>query len=155
MTGRVLALDWGDRRIGVALSDLMKITAQPIKTIHYKGQHELKTVFTEIFEMIQNESVETIVSGLPVNMNGSEGPRVQKTKDLVLRFQKFLKKNNFDFESLNWVYWDERLSTSGAERVLLQADVSRKKRKNVIDKMASVFILQGYLESLREDDFYL
>lgn len=107
----------------------------------------MKTVFLSLVKILQDQEVGTIVIGLPINMNGTEGPRVLKTREFIHHFKKFLtkiKQNSDDFE---WIFWDERLSTSGAERHLIAANVSRAKRKKVIDKMAAVFILQGYLES--------
>lgn len=150
-TKRTLSLDVGDRTVGVAISDLLGMTAQPVKTIRYKGEHELKKVFTELLEIMKSNDVGEVLVGMPLNMNGTEGPRTKKTEIFLESFQNFIKKKNLDLDTWAWTTWDERLSTVGAERVLLEADVSRSKRKNVIDKMAAVFILQGYLESKRDD----
>lgn len=145
ITGRIMALDVGDCSIGIALSDEMRIIAQPLKTLRYKGEHEFKHIFSELAKIIEEQNVGTVVVGLPLNMNGSEGPQAKKVLNFVERFKKNLTKNSTDPENWEWVYWDERLSTAGAERHLIDADVSRSKRKRVIDTMAAVFILQGYL----------
>lgn len=133
--GRKMGLDVGDKTIGVALSDLLGWTAQGLKTIFRKNKKE---DFKELEEIINSNDVDTIVVGLPKNMNGTIGPQGEK----VLEFCEELKtKFNIKVE-----LWDERLSTVAAERSLISADVSRKKRKQVIDKMAAVYILQGFLD---------
>lgn len=142
---RIMALDVGDRTVGIALSDEMQITAQPLKTLRYKGEHDLSPVFVELTKIILEQNVSTIVTGLPLNMNGTEGPQAKKVLQFVERWQKNLAKNGHDPDDFEWVEWDERLSTAGAERHLIDADVSRAKRRSVIDTMAAVFILQGYL----------
>jgi len=131
-----MGLDYGERTIGVAVSDALLMTAQGIKTIRRSPKElaELKTI-------IQEYEVDEIVLGYPKNMNGTLGPRAQATEE----FAQLLKE---EF-ALPVTLWDERLSTMGAERSLLAADVSRAKRKQVIDKMAAVFILQGYLDYFR------
>jgi len=133
---RIMGLDFGERTIGVAVSDALLLTAQGIKTIR-RSKKELE----ELRGIIQEYEVEEIVLGYPKNMNGTLGPRAQMTEE----FASVLKA---EF-GLEITLWDERLSTVGAQRSLLEADVSRAKRKQVIDKMAAVFILQGYLDRLR------
>lgn len=133
---RIMSLDFGERTIGVAVSDALQITAQGIKTIR-RSKEEL----LELKQIIQEYEVDQIVLGYPKNMNGTLGPRAQMTEE----FSEILKG---EFQ-LPVILWDERLSTVGAQRSLIQADVSREKRKKVIDKMAAVFILQGYLDHLR------
>lgn len=144
---RVVALDIGDRTVGVALSDEMGITAQPHGTLRYPGPPEFKKVFKELAHILREQNVKTIVYGLPLNMNGTFGPQAEKTEDFIDRFQDFFLAKEADPESFEWISWDERLSTTGAERTLLQADLSRAKRKKVIDTSAAVFILQGFLDS--------
>lgn len=134
---RTLALDVGDKTIGVAASDLMGWTAQGVETIRRIG---IKKDLQRLEEIIKEYEVNKIVVGLPKNMNGTIGPQGEK----VLEFVERLKKR-FQAEV---VLWDERLTTVSAERTLIEADVSRKKRKEVIDKMAAVYILQGYLDSI-------
>ena len=145
MITRILALDVGDRTCGVAVSDELGITAQPVATLRYKNPIERKRVFDELAKIISERNVGTIVVGLPLNMNGTAGPQAAKVREFVNALQNHIIKKNKKNENIAWVSWDERLSTSGAERALIAADVSRGKRKDVIDKMAAVFILQGYL----------
>ncbi|KAB3537340.1 Holliday junction resolvase RuvX [Alkaliphilus pronyensis] len=133
---RVMGLDVGDKTIGVAVSDPLGWTAQGIETIQRIG---IKKDLQRLEEVIKGYEVNVIVVGLPKNMNGSIGPQGEK----VLEFTERLKKR-FNIEVM---LWDERLTTVAAERALIKADVSRKKRKKVIDKMAAVYILQGYLDS--------
>ena len=130
---RIMGLDFGSRTIGVALSDSLQWTAQGLKTIK-RSKNEL----VELAGIIKENEVTEIVLGYPKNMNGTIGERAELTK----KFGEILDKKF----SLPVIYWDERLSTVGAERALLEADLSRAKRKKVIDKMAAVFILQGYLD---------
>lgn len=133
--GRILGLDVGNKTIGVAVSDLLGYTAQGVTTIR---RETLDKDLEVLQEFIREYDVELIVVGLPKNMNGTIGPQGQKVKD----FSNFLKKRI----QPNIIYWDERLTTVEAERTLLEADVSRKKRKKVIDKLAAVYILQSYLQ---------
>ncbi|MCZ0756047.1 Holliday junction resolvase RuvX [Anoxybacillus sp. J5B_2022] len=135
---RVLGLDLGTKTLGVAVSDELGWTAQGIETIpinEEKKQFGLK----RLREIIAEYNVDTIVLGFPKNMNGTVGPRGEASE----RFAALLKR---EF-SLPVILWDERLSTMAAERMLIAADVSRQKRKKVIDKMAAVMILQSYLDS--------
>jgi len=135
---RVLGLDVGSKTIGVALSDEMGWTAQGIETIKINEERN-DFGLGRLRELIEQNNVSLVVIGLPKNMNGTIGPRGEAS-------QSFAKLIEEEF-SLKTVLWDERLTTMAAERVLLEADVSRKKRKKVIDKMAAVMILQGYLDS--------
>lgn len=135
-TARVMGIDYGDVRIGIAVSDLMGWTAQGVETIHRKSEeHD----FARLAELIQQYEVEKIVLGFPKNMNGTIGPRGELS-------QQFAEILNEKF-GLPVILWDERLSTMAAERMLVSADVSRKKRKQVVDKMAAAIILQNYLDS--------
>ena len=129
---RIMGLDFGSKTIGVAMSDALFWTAQGIKTIRRS-----KMEISELRELIREYEVNEIVIGYPKNMNGTLGPRCALTDEFaeVLRSEFGLPVE----------LWDERLSTVAAQRTLLEADVSRSKRKLVIDKMAAVFILQGYL----------
>lgn len=137
---RVLGLDFGQKTIGVAVSDPFGWTAQGIEIIKRNQETNLKDSIARIGEIIKEYNVEKIVLGYPKNMNNTIGERGEKTE----AFKKKLEKAF----NLPVILWDERLSTVGAERTLLEADLSRKKRKNVIDKMAAVFILQGFLNSV-------
>lgn len=132
---RIMSLDVGSRTIGVACSDALYLTAQGIETIR---RTSLERDFNRIKELIAEYEVEEIVVGLPKNMNGTKGDRALKTEEFVGKMQEVI--------TTPVTFWDERLSTVMAERSLIAADVSRKKRKGVIDKMAAVVILQGYLD---------
>lgn len=132
---RILALDIGSRTIGVACSDALHLTAQGIETIR-RTSHA--NDFNRLSEIIKEYEVTKIVVGLPKHMNGTEGDRVEKTKQFVEKMQEVI--------DLPVEYADERLSTMMAQRSLIEADVSRKKRKGVVDKLAAVFILQTYLD---------
>jgi putative holliday junction resolvase len=135
---RTMGLDVGSRTVGVAISDALGWTAQGLETIKI-NEDENEFGFERIGYLIKEHEVSKIVVGLPKNMNGTIGPRGEASevyaKELEQRY------------GLPVILWDERLSTVAAERVLLEADVSRKKRKKVIDKMAATMILQGYLNS--------
>ncbi|MDO6846989.1 Holliday junction resolvase RuvX [Priestia megaterium] len=135
---RVLGLDVGTKTIGVAVSDEMGWTAQGIETIKIADE-QMEQSYPRLQQLIDEYSVDKIVVGLPKNMNGTIGPR----GEACIEFADNVKEKL----NIETMMWDERLSTMAAERVLLSADVSRKKRKKVIDKMAAVMILQGYLDS--------
>lgn len=132
---RILGLDIGDKTIGIAVSDEMGWTAQGLKTLIRKGFNE---ELSSIKEIIEEYGVKEILVGLPKNMNGSIGPQGKKVIIFVERLKTAL--------SLPVLLWDERLSTVRAEKVLLEADMSRRKRKGLKDKLAAQFILQGYLD---------
>ncbi len=139
MTGqRILGLDVGDRTVGVAVSDLLGMTAQGVETIR---REELSADLSRLDELMREYDAVKLVVGLPRNMNGTEGERCEFVRAFAGEIQKVRPDAVI-------VFWDERLSTVAASRSLIAADVSRKKRKKVIDKMAAVFILQGYLDSL-------
>ncbi|KKM09252.1 Holliday junction resolvase [Clostridiales bacterium PH28_bin88] len=134
---RLMGLDIGDKTIGVALSDPLGWTAQGLTTLR-RGEEVVEDI-TRLRGLISDYQVEEVVVGLPKNMDGSLGPQAQK----VLEFVSLLRETLPQPIHL----WDERLSTVAAERVLLDADLSRRRRKQVIDKMAAVMILQGFLDS--------
>ncbi len=135
---RLMALDLGTKTIGVATSDRTRMIATPIETITRKK-------FTQdaerLLAIIAAGNIGLIVLGLPVNMDGTEGPRCQSTRAFARNFAKL--------SPVPVVYWDERLSTAAVERMLIQADASRAKRDQVIDKLAAAWILQAALDSLR------
>ncbi|MBF8984781.1 Holliday junction resolvase RuvX [Lutibacter sp. B2] len=132
---RSMGLDVGDKTIGIAVSDAMSLIAQGLETIRRTNQ---KADYKRIGEIIQDKTITKIIVGLPKNMNGTIGPQGEKT----LKFAEGLK-NRFKVEIL---MWDERLTTVSAERTLISADVSRQKRKKVIDMVAATYILQSYLD---------
>ena len=138
LDGRIMGLDVGDKTIGVAVSDLMGLTAQGVKTIKRVGK---KKDIESLKEIIKERQVNKIVSGLPKNMNGTLGPQGEK----VIKFCELLEEET----GIKIEYWDERLSTVAAERTLIQGNVRRENRKGVIDMVAAVIILQGYLDRQR------
>ncbi|MCQ2969655.1 MAG: Holliday junction resolvase RuvX [Clostridium sp.] len=135
---RILGLDVGSKTIGVAISDPLGWTAQGIDTIRRKNkEHDLELVY----KICKDYGVETIVIGLPKNMNGTIG----ESGERVLALAELIKeKTNLPIEM-----WDERLTTVAAHRAMLEADLSRGKRKKIVDKVAATYILQGYLDKLR------
>lgn len=135
---RTMGLDVGSKTVGVAVSDVFGWTAQGLTTIKINEEEE-QYGFDAIGSLIEEYEVSKVVVGLPKNMNGTIGPRGEASQDYAEELRKRF--------GLPVILWDERLTTVAAERVLLEADVSRKKRKKVIDKMAAVMILQGYLDS--------
>ena len=135
---RIMALDVGSRTIGIACSDALLMTAQGIETIR---RTSLENDFNRLRELISEYEVHELVVGMPKNMNGTKGDRAEKTEEFVEKMKAVI--------DLPVTFWDERLSTVMAERQLIAADVSRKKRKGVIDKMAAVVILQGCLDRLQ------
>lgn len=138
LDGRIMGLDIGDKTIGVAVSDLMGLTAQGVTTIKRVGK---KKDIEEIKKIISEKKVNKIVSGLPKNMNGTVGPQGEK----VQKFCELIKQET----NLPIEFWDERLSTVAAERSLIEGNVRRENRKKVIDMLAAVIILQGYLDLQR------
>ncbi|WP_044566220.1 Holliday junction resolvase RuvX [Anaerococcus provencensis] len=132
---RIMGLDVGDKTIGVALSDPMFLMAHPIETIKRK---KASLDIQRLVEIIEKEDVETIVIGLPKNMNNSIGPQSMK----VMSFVDLLKKQT----DKEFIYEDERMTTLQSERVLIDMDVRRENRKKYIDKIAATFILQSYLD---------
>jgi putative Holliday junction resolvase len=138
---RIMGLDIGSHTIGVAISDELRITAQGLKTIRRRSKEE---DFEEIIGIIDQFNIGKIVVGLPKNMNGTLG----KQAEMVLQWIKAIREK----VDLPIVTWDERFSTVEASRVLLEADLSRRKRKKAIDKLAAVIILQGYIEKDRNQN---
>lgn len=138
---RILALDIGSKRIGIAMSDELGLIAQGLESMNCVN---MEADLEHIKELVAQYGVEEIVVGIPYNMNGSEGPQTSK----VRAFMEMLSGK----VEVPLVEWDERLSTVAAERALLEADMSRAKRRRVIDKLAAVIILQGYLDRKRFED---
>lgn len=137
---RIMGLDYGTKTVGVAISDPLGFTAQGIETIDRKEENKLRKTLARIEELTKEYQVETIVLGLPKNMNNTLGERAEKT----LEFKEMLERRT----GLSVVMWDERLTTVEAERTLIESSVRRENRKKYIDKIAAVIILQGYLDSL-------
>lgn len=133
---RIMGLDYGDKTIGVAISDELGWTAQGVEVIRRKSPEEDRERLTQL---IREYGMDEIVVGMPKNMNGSVGPRGEASLEFAERLRNWF--------GLPVQLWDERLTTVAAQRTLIEADVSRKKRKGVIDKMAAQLILQGFLDS--------
>jgi putative Holliday junction resolvase len=135
---RLLGLDVGTKTIGLALSDVSRSIATPYDTIR-------RTKFTDdaqiIRDIVQKQDVRALVIGLPINLDGSEGPRAQSTRAFARNLASIIQ--------LPMLFWDERLSTAAVERHLIEADASRKRRAEVVDRMAAAYILQGVLDRLR------
>lgn len=133
---RIMGLDVGSQTIGVSVSDPFGWTAQGVETIRHTTREK---DFQRLKELVDMYQVELFVLGMPLNMNGTKGMRAERTEEFAAELQ-------VAFPDMAQTFWDERLTTVMAQKELIAADVSRKKRKKVIDKMAAVAILQGYLD---------
>jgi len=136
---RIMGLDYGSKTVGVAISDPLGITAQGIEIIRREKETKLRQTLARIEALIKEYEVESIVLGFPKNMNNTIGDRAEKS----LAFQEMLKKRT----GLEVVMWDERLTTVEANRTLMEGKVRREDRKQYVDMLAAVYILQGYLDS--------
>ena len=141
---RIMGLDYGSVTVGVAISDELLITAQGIETVRRKEENKLRRTLARIEELVNEYNVEKIIVGLPKNMNNSIGDRAIKSKE----FADMVSRRT----GLEVVMWDERLSTVTAHNAMLEADVSRKKRYNVVDTVAATIILQNYLDYMHNLD---
>lgn len=137
---RIMGLDYGTKTVGVAISDSLLFTAQGVETIQIAQAGKLRKTYARIESLIKEYEVDRIVLGFPKNMNNTEGERCRAT----LEFKENLERRT----GLEVILWDERQTTISAERVLQESGVRREERKQYIDKIAAVFILQGYLDSL-------
>lgn len=137
---RIMGLDYGSKTVGVAISDSLGITAQGIETIERKEENKLRKTLARIEALAEEYEVDKIVLGFPKNMNNTIGERAEKS----LEFKGMLERRT----GLPVIMWDERLTTVEAERTLMESGVRREERKKYVDKIAAVFILQGYLDSL-------
>ncbi len=135
---RIMGLDFGSKTVGVAVSDSLLLTAQGIEIIRRKEENKLRRTFARIEELILEYDVGEIVIGCPKHMNGSSGERVELTEEFMDRIKRRT--------GLPAVMWDERLSTVEADRIMMEAGVRRENRKEYVDKIAAVIILQGYLD---------
>ena len=141
---RKIALDVGDKTIGVALSDELGITGQGLTTIERVG---IRKDCGKVMDLIREYDCDTVVIGLPLNLNGTDSVQTEKVREFKTMLEN--KMRSTGMQKVNVVWQDERFTTVMAERVLIDADVSRKKRKDVIDKQAAVIIMQSYLDSQR------
>ena len=137
-----IGLDVGDKTIGVAISDALNITAQGITTIERIG---IKKDTSKVIDYIKEYDCDTVIIGLPLKLDGSDSPQTEKVREFRTKLENKLRAERLKDVSIE--YYDERLTTVMAERVLIEADLSRKRRKEVIDKQAAVIILQSYLDS--------
>ena len=137
---RLMGLDYGSKTVGVAVSDPLGLTAQGVETVWRKQENKLRQTMARIEELISEYQVERIVLGYPKNMNNTVGERAVKS----LEFKEKLEKRT----CLPVVMWDERLTTAEAERTLMETGVRRENRKQFLDQMAAVLILQGYLDRM-------
>ena len=135
-----MGLDYGSKTVGVAISDPLGITAQGIETIERKEENKLRKTLARIEELVKEYEVEKIVLGFPKNMNNTIGERAEKSLELKAMLERRI--------GIEVIMWDERLTTVEAERTLIESNVRRENRKKYVDKIAAVFILQGYLDSL-------
>lgn len=135
---RIMGLDFGSKTVGVAISDPLLITAQGIEIIRRKDENKLRQTLARIEELIVEYEVSEIVLGLPKNMNDTLGERAE----LSLEFKDKLERRT----GLPVVMWDERLTTVSADKVMMEAGIRREHRKEYVDKIAAIFILQGYLD---------
>jgi putative Holliday junction resolvase len=136
--GALIGLDLGTKTIGIGVSNPERMLASPRETIK---RTKLKADIEHLLKLVDAEAIKAIVIGLPLNMDGSEGPRCQATRQFVA---DLLKVRDIDI-----VLWDERLSTVAVTRTMLEADLSRERRAEVVDKMAAAYILQGFLDGLK------
>ncbi len=140
---RKIGLDVGDKTVGIAISDELGLTATGITTLDRVG---IRKDTTKVMEYIKNYECDTVVVGLPLNLNGSDSIQTEKVREFKTMLENKLRSSGM--ANIPVVFQDERFTTLQAEKVLIEADVSRNKRKKVIDKQAAVLILQGYLDTL-------
>lgn len=141
---RIMGLDFGSKTVGVAISDPLLITAQGIEIVRRKHEDKLRQTLARIEELIVEYEVTEIVLGYPKNMNDSLGERVEKT----LAFKEMLERRT----GLSVQLWDERLTTVAADKAMMEAGIRREERKEHVDKIAAIFILQGYLDLLKNKE---
>ena len=140
---RIMGLDYGSKTVGVAVSDALLLTAQAVETICRTQENKLRKTLARIEELCREYEVERIVLGFPKNMNNSEGERCEKT----LEFKEMLERRT----GLTVELWDERLTTVAADNLMMEAGIRRENRKEYVDQIAASFILQGYLDYLKNE----
>lgn len=141
---RIMGLDFGSKTVGVAISDPLLITAQGIEIVRRKHEDKLRQTLARIEQLIVEYEVVEIVLGYPKNMNDSLGERIEKT----LVFKEMLERRT----GLSVHLWDERLTTVAADKAMMEAGIRREERKEYVDKIAAIFILQGYLDLLKNKE---
>lgn len=137
---RIMGLDYGAKTVGVAISDAMLMTAQPLETVRRERSNKLRQTLARIEQLIDEYEVDKIVLGFPKKLNNEEGDRCERTKE----FGDMIERRT----GLEIIYWDERLTTVAADAVLDEGGVRKENRKEFIDKIAASLILQGYLDSI-------
>ncbi len=137
-SGPIMGLDPGTKTIGIAISDRSRLISTPLETIKRK---KFTPDATHLFELYTQRECTALVIGLPLNMDGSSGPRVQSVKDFSI--------NLMNIKNVPFMFWDERLSTAAVTRTMIEGDISRAKRAQAVDKLAASYILQGVLDRLR------
>ncbi len=136
---KILGLDLGSKTLGIAISDALGLTAQGVETFVFT-EHQYHLALNRVKEIAQKEKIDRIVLGYPKNMNGTIGERAKVAEEFA--------KNLGNSLNIKVILWDERMTTLEAEKILIDANISRQKRKKIIDKMAAVVILQSYLNSI-------
>lgn len=137
---RIMGLDFGAKTVGVAMSDEMLMTAQPLETISRERETKLRKTYARLEALMDEYQVEKVVVGLPKKLNNEEGERCRKTREFARRLE--------ERTGLEVIFWDERLTTVAADQVLEEANVRREQRKQYVDKLAASIILQNYLQSI-------
>ena len=140
---RILGIDYGDARVGLAVSDALGITAQGLETIHYNGND--KVVLKRLQEVVDEYDIKTIVIGMPYNMNGTSSERVEITK-------KFIHKLNCKFPKIDVVEIDERLTTVAAHKTMNFLDVNKNKKRNIVDTISAIYILEIYMNKKQNNN---
>lgn len=138
---RILGLDFGSKTVGVAVSDELLLTAQGVEIIRRKSPAKLRQTLARIEELVSQYGAEKIVLGYPKNMNNTEGERCEKTKE----FKEMVERRT----GCEVILWDERLTTVAADRSMMETGIRRENRREYVDEIAAIFILQGYLDYLR------
>ena len=137
---RILGIDYGDARTGIALTDALKITAQGLETIHNEGSD--KIILKRLDEIIEKYEVDTIVIGRPINMNGTPSERTEKTEQFIHKLK--CKYNKLKIETI-----DERLTTVAAHKTMNFLDINKNKKRNIVDTISAVYILETYLNKIK------
>lgn len=143
---RKMGLDFGSKTVGVAVSDPLQITAQGVEIVRRKSENKLRQTLARIEELIVEYEVDELVLGFPKNMNDTLGERAEKTQE----FKDMLERRT----GLSVQLWDERLTTVAADKAMMEAGIRREERREHVDRIAAVFILQGYLDYLKNKEGY-
>lgn len=137
---RILGIDYGEARVGIAITDELNITVQGLKTIKHKGND--KILLAELDKILQEYNIDTIVVGMPINMNGTKGPRAEKT-------EKFIHKLKCKYNKINIEKIDERLTTVQAHKTMNDLEINKKKKRALVDTISAVYILEVYLNKMK------